>query len=312
MMTGMRSRRDLYFVCIAWVLLWRFVPGNGLTLTKLPAPDSNLNVYALPVGQGDCTIIQCPARSTAQHHTGHNYNTRSRTQLPTLLTVVDMGSSRWSRTDGHMREDDVSDFLGNQKQYIEVVAISHRDADHHNYIPTVLPLSALSALKGVYIGCAKNNYSGFDDDTATTNGWLSAVEDSGKLMFASGNSCTTSCGVIQICGGLATLRILGANLDGSRCSNPNSNSLVLRLEYGSFKLLLPGDFQDTKKGNNGVQRMLIDAWRNKPGGIQADFYKIAHHGAYQGGSHTTTLANKDHFLQAVSPKYAFSSSAVPP
>ena len=126
------------------------MPGNGLTLTELPAPDSNLNVYALPVGQGDCTIIQCPARSATQHLTGHNYNlrpsfrTQMPTQMPTLLTVVDMGSSSRSRTDGHMHEDDVSDFLGNQKKYIEVVAISHRDADHHNYIPTVLPLSELS------------------------------------------------------------------------------------------------------------------------------------------------------------------------
>ena len=111
---------------------------------------------------------------------------------------------------------------------------------------------------------------------------------------------------------MAILRILGANLDGSPCSNPNSNSLVLRLEYGSFKLLLPGDFQDTAPGDNGVQRTLIDAWSNQLGGIQADFYKVTHHGAYQGGSNTSTLANKDHFLLAVSPKYAFSSSAAPP
>ena len=60
-----------------------------------------------------------------------------------------------------------------------------------------------------------------------------------------------------------------------------------------------------------MQRDLINAWRNA-GGIQADFYKVAHHGAYQGGDSSTTIANKDHFLEAVSPKYAFSSSAAPP
>ena len=86
---------------------------------------------------------------------------------------------------------------------------------------------------------------------------------------------------------------------------------MLRLKYGhNFKLLLPGDFQDTAAGSSGgAQNLLVNAWS---GGIQADFYKLAHHGAYQGGSNMTTLANKDHFLEAVRPKYAFSSSAAPP
>ena len=109
--------------------------------------------------------------------------------------------------------------------------------------------------------------------------------------------------------------MLGANLGDARCClrHRNSNSLVLRLEYGrNFKLFLPGDFEDTSPGNNrGVQRDLINAWKNM-GSIQADLYKIAHHGAHRGGTNSKTYTNKDHFLQAVRPKYAFSSSAAPP
>ena len=56
---------------------------------------------------------------------------------------------------------------------------------------------------------------------------------------------------------------------------------------------------------------LINAWKNM-GSIQADLYKIAHHGAHRGGTNSKTYTNKDHFLQAVRPKYAFSSSAAPP
>ena len=299
---------------------------NGLQLSKLPTPDPKLNIYALPIGQGDCTIIQCPANSDVQRYTGANYGPRrsqriarqrfryspfNRRTPPTLLTVVDMGAVGRK----YMSEENLSSFLGDQKRYIEVVTISHPDADHYNYIPSVLPISTLSALKGVYIGCTKGQYCGDEYNESTMRGWLSAAENSGKLMFGDGNKCTSSprCPAIEICGGVATLRMLGANMGDTECSSQyrNSNSLVLRLEYGLFKLLLPGDFQDISKGSNsGVQRELINAWAT--GGIQADFYKVAHHGAYQGGSSTTTKANKDHFLQAVNPKYAFSSSAAPP
>ena len=306
-MTG--GLRDLSFACVGFVLFWQLVTGNGLT--KLPPPDKNLNVYALPVGQGDCTIIQCPA-SGYNPYQRIGPKRRRLTPLPTLLTVVDMGATR--RRGQYMREADVSGFLGEQVKYIEVVTISHPDADHHNYIPTVLPPDQLHALKGVYIGCAKSDYPGSENDDSTTKGWLSAVENWRKLKFAEGKACTTNCSTIHICGGTATLEILGANLAYSEsCRNPNSNSLILRLKYGyNFKLLLPGDFQDTAAGSKGgVQNFLIDAWSGS-GGIQADFYKLAHHGAYQGGSNMTTLANKDHFLKAVRPKYAFSSSAAPP
>ena len=325
------SWTSIYLVPVACALLCGIV--NGRQLTELPAPNGKLNIYALPIGQGDCTIIQCPANSDVQHN--QQGRKRNRSQSPTttqikrqrldpssssfsrrstqspLLTVVDMGAVRRK----YMSEENLSSFLGDQKRHIEVVTVSHPDADHYNYIPNVLPIGTLSALKGVYIGCTKDRYRGDEYDESTMRGWLSAAEDSGKLTFGDGNQCTTNCPVIKICGGLATLRMLGANLGDAECCSRyrNSNSLVLRLEYGrNFKLLLPGDFQDISKGSNsGVQRDLINAWMNA-GGIQSDFYKLAHHGAYQGGDSSTTLANKDHFLEAVSPKYVFSSSAAPP
>lgn len=296
--------RDLSLVCVACVLVSQLVLVTGNGMTKLPPPNSNLNVYALPVGQGDCTIIQCPA------------DRYGNSNVPTLLTVIDMGAIGKR----YMKADDVKNFLGLQKGYVEVVTISHPHEDHHNYIPEVLPQSAreLPELRGVFIGCAKKDYSGYDDNPQTTNGWLSVVEQRGMLNFSEGRRCTTRCPIIKICGGTVILKMLGANLAnlqnlGTTCSDPNSNSLIWRLEYGhNFKLLLPGDFQDTSKGNKqGLQRLLIDEW-GEHGGIQADFYKLAHHGAYQGGSNKTTRANKDHFLQAVHPKYAFSSSAAPP
>ena len=124
---------------------------NGRELTKLPAPDGKLNVYALPIGQGDCTIIQCPA-------------TRNRrldgSVIKSLLTVIDMGASRTK----YMPEENVSNFLGDQKVNVEVVTISHPHGDHYN--PKVLPIATLAVLKGVYIGCTKSQYSGYNSDDA--------------------------------------------------------------------------------------------------------------------------------------------------
>jgi len=60
-----------------------------------------------------------------------------------------------------------------------------------------------------------------------------------------------------------------------------------------------------------VQWDLINAWAND-GGIQADFYKVAHHGAYQGGSSSTTKASKDHFLEAVRPNMRSLAVQQPP
>ena len=87
---------------------------------------------------------------------------------------------------------------------IEVVTISHPDADHYNYVPSVIPIATLSALKRVYISCTKDRYRG---DESTTRGWLSAAEDSGKLTIGDGDAECRPC-------------------------YRNSNSLVLCLEYG--------------------------------------------------------------------------------
>ena len=70
------SWTSICLVPIACAILCEAV--NGRQYTKLPTPDGNLNIYALPIGQGDCTIIQCPANSDVQHYTGLNYNQQGR------------------------------------------------------------------------------------------------------------------------------------------------------------------------------------------------------------------------------------------
>lgn len=74
-------------------------------------------------------------------------------------------------------------------------------------------------------------------------------------------------------------------------SDANNNSLVLRLEYGDFSMLLTGDIQAE------VERDLL---QNCPQYLPAQVLKVAHH-----GSKTSSIND---FLQAVHPQTAIISS----
>lgn len=74
-------------------------------------------------------------------------------------------------------------------------------------------------------------------------------------------------------------------------SDTNNNSLVLRLEYKDFAMLLTGDIQAE------VERDLL---QTDPEALQAQVLKVAHH-----GSKTSSI---NEFLAAVKPKIAVISS----
>ncbi len=267
--------------------------------TMLPA-DDDLHVYALPVGQGDATLIRCP---------GGN------------VTIVDMGSIVRNQPCAditYMTDEEIIYFIGDSP--INYVYLTHADQDHYNIIPKLnIPMNVLRA---VYIGCEKGDYKG------SISNWLNSVDNAGKL--TSFGTCTTSCNSsVPICGNGhdISMQVMGANLDlyGNKgCSN--GDSLVLRLKYGTnFALVLPGDLEDyggfkydsegyitsciidedgtSLYGQPGVLRTLVDRWAPQ-GGIGANFYRLAHHGTYPNG-------NKPFFLQAIAPNYVFSSSMLP-
>ena len=76
----------------------------------LPAANADLNIYALPVGQGDCTVIQCP------------------TQFGGEITIVDIGSKKKTG----FTLDELMQYQ--YRQRIECLLLSHRDEDHVNYV----------------------------------------------------------------------------------------------------------------------------------------------------------------------------------
>ena len=253
-------------------------------------PDGYLHVYGLPVGQGDGTIIQCPNGD---------------------ISIVDLGSTTRTQTEGdYMTDPELAAFLGTYVQRLKYIFISHADQDHFNLFPKLnVPTRTVNA---AYLGCSKNDYP------TSIMSWITSAANT----VVADLKINT---VVSICGSTdpqINIRVLASNTDVYNtkvCSN--GDSLVLRLEYGTFTLLLPGDLEDysgftydqdgyiTSRisgayGKPGVLRTVINNWANRSGGIASAVYRFAHHGTWPNG-------NKPFFIHAVQPQYAFSSSKLP-
>ena len=247
--------------------------------------DGLLHVYALPVGQGDGTVIQCPNGD---------------------VTIVDLGSStRTYNEDYHgrtfqgtyMTNDELNAFLGNTN--IRYFFITHADTDHYNMFVNINANRLRSVIRA-YAGCTATDY--------TIVQWLRNY----PVVY---NPALHT--VVSICTGLnVRIQVIAINTDTFNPGCSNSNSMALRLEYGTFSLLLSGDLEDYggfQYDDNGVITSDLHGVHRKPGvlktvsdrgGIRSTVYRLSHHGAWP-------KANKPFFLRAIAPQYVFSSSKLP-
>ena len=273
------------------------LPNSEQAHPKLSAGgDKKLHVYALPVGQGDGTVIQCPNGD---------------------VTIVDLGSStRTYNEDYHgrtfqgtyMTNDELNAFLGNTN--IKYFFITHADIDHYNMFVNI-HADRLKSVIGAYAGCTAKDYT-----TVNMQQWLQ------KYKVTYNPPLDT---VVNICPGVH-IKVLAINTDVFNPGCSNENSMVLRLEYGTFSLLLPGDLEDydgfqynangvitsnlkTESGlltfgKPGVLKTVSDRSQGGIKLIKSTVYRLSHHGAWP-------RANKPFFLEAIAPHYVFSSSQLP-
>lgn len=244
-----------------------------------PPSEYYLRVYALPVGQGDCTIIQCPKPS------GN-------------IVVVDCGSAH-----GHHRfsAEEVRQFLGNEISKVVAIFISHPDKDHYSYLYQII---WKKNIKSIIIGGQMKDYKGGKINKRRIYSWLKKYKKDNKLYTLNyGGPCigyedsfnNEHMHLLDFCNNeKIKFKILAANVVNDH-SKKNGLSIVLKVVANRWSMLLPGDIEgeaatDIAKNKNVRQE------------LKSTVYKMAHHGA-------SDKANRKDWLEQLNPKQAFASSA---
>lgn len=254
---------------------------NAQPAGTIPPPTNTLQVFALPVGQGDCTIMQCPNGK---------------------IVVYDCGSSGGNR----MSAVQVKTWLGSRVNNVEAIFITHADRDHYNYLHEIYRNTA--NVQAVILG-GPSARDRIRASHGNTRNWLDALENANKLYFIrSGNevnynprsssSCIGNCIATNqlramintdFCSNTSiTFNILAANVG----TTANEQSIIMKVVVDQWSMLLSGDMEGQAS---------LDIARQLGAGLQSVVYKMSHHGA-------SNKANKPEWLAAIRPQYAFASS----
>ena len=189
----------------------------------LPHADSNLNIYALPVGQGDLTVIQCPAAYGGK------------------ISIIDAGSIA---NTGFTKAKVIHYLKG---QHIEKIILTHPHKDSINYIAAILEPLRASKVPPVYHSC---NWKAFYEPIIKDPKITAKAHQIQKC-------CGTPCPDYYICHNKVKLDVIGSEL--APCStDKNGASVVTKIEYKGQNTLIPGDFE----GSQGFVKSFIDCAGN--------------------------------------------------
>ena len=250
-----RQARDGRRVLVALVVIGLVLIIAGILLVKywkkaeppsnLPPPSSGdeLQVHILNVGQGDSILIIAPAGKTV---------------------LVDAGAPGSGRV-----------VLDAMKRYgvdhIDLMVATHAHADHIGGADEVMRRTKVTTVLDSRVPNSTKNYEDF----------LAAIEKTGAKYVPA------SPGQKFDLGGNATLSVLAPvqpfftkNQLRSGANEPNANSVVTRLDYGDFSMLLTGDAEAE------TEERLLKAGAN----IKAKVLKVGHHGS--------RYASSEKFLRA--------------
>ena len=232
------------------------------------SPSSGVNellLFALPVGQGDCTVIVCPKEENEDGN----------------VIIVDMGSSQiyWTALD-------VQEFLklpgiNGDKPLIDrvkTIILTHGDQDHYSYFLNVfrndkgVTLSKPNDLN-LFLGGSSEEYT-----KLPTNFWDYELFDGGRE--CRGDECTKGTKFKkQLCGtnSDAEFEILAANTGATAEGNgkvtnigkkKNSKSVVLRVKHAGESALLCGDLE-----GEGMTKLTTDHEQKKLD-LRSDYLKV--------------------------------------
>jgi beta-lactamase superfamily II metal-dependent hydrolase len=245
-----------YLAAFLSLLLFIFLAcGSGASLNALPAGTNQpaaprLSVYALDIGQGDSLLIVSPTGKTVLIDTGNPGN--EQTVLSALLN-----------------------HSGGKK--IDLFIASHPHADHIG--------AAADVIKGSTV--ARVLDSGFPHTTKTYENYLLAIKDSGAQFIQAVPGQTFDIGGGAVISVLAPIKPYFKQSDlREGATEPNANSVVVRLDYKNFSMIFTGDAEAETEA-----RMIANG-----ANLKAKVIKVGHHGS--------RYATSDAFLQAVRPEAA--------
>ncbi|XP_065058447.1 uncharacterized protein LOC135686190 [Rhopilema esculentum] len=255
---------------------------NIKSLPSLPAPDDNLNIFMLPMGDGDSTIVQCPTGT---------------------LTVINLGSVY---TSSYWNENDVGKFIPDLSR-VENIIITRPHPSCYNLLP--LLFEDTKTLKKVYIACSIEEYIA----NAKVKRWISKLRQEDKIIEVKSKSTGTraclgdDCTNIKLCSDSPFLdaKIVAANLGGCSVNNVNmkSNSMVFQIKFYDFNMIMPGDIEDPSVDTSVYLKQVIAGFTD-PEDLQATVYQAAGHGAWG-------RTNKYFFVNAIKPQYVVIGNSAP-
>ena len=230
------------FLIIAGVLLFKYWKKKEPPVPNPPPSGDELQVHVLNVGQGDSILIIAPGGKTVLVDAG----------VPGSGRVVLDAMKRYN------------------VDHIDLMVATHAHVDHIGGSDEVLLHTKVSAVLDSRVPNATKNYEDF----------LAAIDQTGAKYIGAtpgqnfdlgGNAKLTVLAPIQPFFTKDQLRA-GAN-------EPNANSVVTRLDYGDFSMLLTGDAEAE------TEARLIENNAN----IKAKVLKVGHHGS--------KYASSDKFLR---------------
>ena len=239
-----------------------------------PKSDGNLHIYAIPVGNGDATIIQCPAGDIIIHDLGREQ---------------DSSGSGWTASM-------VRRYLEDQIENVKALIVSNPTEDHFNYVTEVLNTTGGVGPNLQKIVIAGTSYDYRDGAFADFLNAHSHIVET----INGGNPCISDCtNTPPQCNAYGNQEVVLKYLAANLGNNAYSRSITTQVIFKNFKLLLPGDFL-----GYDIEYLIMQEWYAKGYNLTSSHYKVSNHGA-------VSTSNSKAWLNAIAPEYAFTSNAYP-
>lgn len=213
--------------------------------TPPPPSGAELRVYVLDVGQGDSILIVAPGGKTVLVDAG----------TPGSGKVVVDAMKRYNL------------------QQIDLMVATHAHADHIGGADEVIRATKVASVLDSQVPNATKNYEDF----------LKAIKERGVTYIGA------SPGQKFDLGGGANLTVLAPiqpfftkNQLRSGANEPNANSVVTRLDYGDFSMMLTGDAEAE------TEARIMQSGAN----VSAKVLKVGHHGSRYASSEDFLRAGK--------------------